>query len=619
MPRLAGLYGESGDGGIPVRLERMLEVAAGPSVQRRIVTIPGAGLAWQGRGEPAMAQMGGRTVALDGRLLRQPDPEEPSDARFFARLCEQYGFPEAMARIRGDVAVALYDADERALWLGRDPFGVKPLYYRRYSGGVAFASRLASLLVLPGEECPPDPRYVALYAGAHYRYFDNDPDASPCAGVHQVPAAHALRLSPAGVAARSRYWALAERPLRTEDEPTLARRYQELLSNAVSRRLAAAERPVFTLSGGLDSSSVLASAVSLTASKQQALSAVYTDKTYDESEEIRPMLQMTVERWHALTIAPTDVFPLIERMIREHDEPVATATWLSHFLLCEYAAREGFASLFGGLGGDELNAGEYEYFPFHFADLRTAGHDDELAHEVASWIQHHDHPTYRKSPAVVQDALATVIDPSTPGRCRSDRRRLERYAAALHRDFFDLKTFEPVMEAPFSSYLSTRTYQDLTRETLPCCLRASDRNEETFGLTGFLPFLDRDVVEFMFTVPGRFKIRDGITKRLLREAMRGILPEETRVRVKKMGWNAPAHRWFSGAAADALRDLVRSQEFRERGIYDVPVVLSIVDEHERIVASGEPRENHMMFLWQLANLDIWLRLLKEKRSGTGRT
>jgi asparagine synthase (glutamine-hydrolysing) len=98
----------------------------------------------------------------------------------------------------------------------------------------------------------------------------------------------------------------------------------------------------------------------------------------------------------------------------------------------------------------------------------------------------------------------------------------------------------------------------------------------------------------------------------LREAMNGIVPDVTRTRIQKTGWNAPAHRWFSGESLERLRDQVSSRSFRERGIYVVPELLRVIDEHERIVATGEVRENHMMLLWQVANLDTWLSSLETR-------
>ena len=163
------------------------------------------------------------------------------------------------------------------------------------------------------------------------------------------------------------------------------------------------------------------------------------------------------------------------------------------------------------------------------------------------------------------------------------------------------------MDHPFQSYLKNRTFQDIFHETAPCCLRAEDRQSTHFGLDRFDPFFDHRLIEFMFRVPGSLKIKDGVTKVLLREAMRGVLPEETRTRVKKTGWNAPAHVWFSGVGREWLLDLVDSRQFRERGIYRVEVVRRLIDEHERIVAEGAAVENHMMFLWQLLNMELWLR------------
>ncbi len=139
-----------------------------------------------------------------------------------------------------------------------------------------------------------------------------------------------------------------------------------------------------------------------------------------------------------------------------------------------------------------------------------------------------------------------------------------------------------------------------------CCLRAEDRQTTAARLDHFDPFLDHRLIELMFRVPGRLKIQGGVTKRLLRTATRGLLPEATRTRIAKTGWNAPAHVWFTGAGAERLRGLVGSRAFRERGIYHTGEVEKLIDEHEAIVASGEARENHMMFLWQLVNLELWL-------------
>ena len=409
-----------------------------------------------------------------------------------------------------------------------------------------------------------------------------------------------------GSARVERYWHPPAGPDLDAPDDELAERYRDLLVDAVARRAATCAAPGFTLSGGMDSGSVLACAVRATGRRQQAWSTVYDDPTYDERDDIATILGDCVEDWRAVPIGTPDVLDVVAAMIAAHDEPVATATWLSHWVLAHAAADAGADVLLGGLGGDELNAGEYEYFPFRFADMRAAGDEEGLAREVAAWAANHDHPVFRKDRAVAEAAMARLTDPARPGVCLPDRARIERYADAVSPDLPPVRGFTPAMEHPFATCLMNRTWQDMTRETLPCCLRAGDRNAAAAGIERVEPFLDHRLVELMARVPGRLKIRDGVTKRLLRDAMRGVLPESTRTRVAKTGWNAPAHVWFSGRGGEALRDLVASRSFRGRGVYVPEVVDRIVAEHEAIVASGEPRENHMMFLWQLVNTELWL-------------
>jgi asparagine synthase (glutamine-hydrolysing) len=275
--------------------------------------------------------------------------------------------------------------------------------------------------------------------------------------------------------------------------------------------------------------------------------------------------------------------------------------------MCREVKRAGFTALFGGLGSDELNAGEYEHFLPFFADLRARRLDSRLDEEVRLWIRYHDHPIFRKSRESMERDLARLTDPAVHGRCLPDRGRLERYADAVEPAYFDVRAFQPVMEHPFSSYLKNRTWQDLSRETVPCCLRGEDRQGAVFGIANVLPFLDHRLVEFMFRVPPNLKYKDGVTKHMLREAMKGVLPETTRTRVKKTGWNAPAHQWFfSGRGRDTLQDLIGSRRFRERGIYRVAEVERLLAEHEEIVSGSQRRDNHMMFFWQLVNMSAWL-------------
>jgi asparagine synthase (glutamine-hydrolysing) len=607
-------------------------------VESALRTLPGTRIAVAARGGASfgriafdnadlrggIAENAGWLVTLDGAIFNadqvaKSERDIADHAALLAALLAAHGPKAALEQIEGDFAAAAYDIANDRLWLMRDRVGVKPLYWTIIDGGFACASQPRALLGLPGVAADVNRGFAARFAGMHYRTFDNNPEESPYAAIRQLPAASLLELGGGGAGAPQRYWRLRNEPDFTASEGELAERYREMLLGAVEKRVKLAVKPSFTLSGGMDSSSVLCCAVEVTGHKQHAVSSVYRDPTFDERHEIRDVTDEKVTQWSMVEIADDiPLFAHVAKLVREHDEPVATATWLSHDVVTDQTARDGFTTLFGGLGGDELNAGEYEYFACHFADLKLAGREAELDEEIDAWSRFHDHPIYRKNPAVAHETIARIADLSTPGRCLPDEARLRKYMNAVDPGYFDLSSFRPAMDTPFTSYLKNRTSQDIFCETLPCCLRAEDRQCTAVGLQHYDPFLDHALIEFMYRVPGDMKIRGGVTKHLLRAAMRGILPEATRTRVAKVGWNAPAHVWLSGRNLNYLRDLLGSQAFRQRGIYNVAEVERLVAEHVAIVESGAARENHMMFLWQLVNLEMWLQAIPEFAAGSAR-
>lgn len=552
---------------------------------------------------PGLAATPQGILALDGLIYNQELGPDDCDAAFLAAHISRRGFEETVKSLIGDFALTWYDHVTGRLFMARDQVGAKPLHYTHTTDFTAFASKSAPLLGLPGVKAEPNRRFVALFAASHYRTIDNVPDETSFASIRQLPAAHLTQIKE-GVAAPTPYWSLTRQP-ETDPATHPEQAYRELLLDAVGIRLKRTKDPAFTLSGGMDSSSVLACARFASGKRQAAFSCVYTDKTFDETAEIQAMLADNVSTWTPLLIEPADVQKTIGEMVALHEEPVATATWLAHYQLCREVADRGHDALFGGLGGDELNAGEFEYFPFFFADLLAEGRQDIFEREVAFWAQHHDHPIHKKDRAQAVKFLRDLTDPNTPGLCRPNLERMRRYNTTLNPAYYDIELFRPVMDVIFTSCLKNRTWQDIFRETAPCCLRAQDRHSASFGLASLTPFFDPRLIEFMFRMPGMLKITNGVTKHLLRQAMRGILPEETRLRVKKMGWNAPAHLWFSGQGATYLRDKICSDVFEQLGVYNRAEVLRLLDEHQMIVAQGLPKENHMMFLWQLSNILAW--------------
>lgn len=529
-------------------------------------------------------------------------------------LYKKLGIKDLLNILNGDFVLTIYDRNINRLYICRDRFGLRPIFYRLYEGALLFSSR-ASIINDITNTLDYNLNFIKRFAGYHYRYIDNEPEKSPYKDILQIPASNYIEIKfniTNGLINNNdinlfKYWNFEKNSQVNFDdsEEDLAEKYKDLIQDAVKMRLDVVQNPAFTLSGGMDSSTVLANAVITSGNKQVAFSTVYKDKTYDESEEIASMLDKFVSKWHAIEIEKPNLEQDLDKMIEANDEPIATATWLSNFIMCREINKLGYKNLFGGLGGDELNAGEYEYFFYLFADLLYAEKNNQsFNEEVNLWVKYHNHPIFKKDLNIANDYLSRNIDQNIIGKCTPDQERLNRYSNTILEPLYD-ENKQPYMKHPYDSYLKNRTYQDIFYETVPCSVRAQLRNANYYNIDNFLPFLDYRLVEFMFKVPNKFKIKNGITKILLRKSMKNILPNETRNRIKKTGWNAPAHLWFSQSSLNFLMDLVNSKKFKERGIYNIKNVNNIINEHLNIIKNNQIKDNHMMFLWQLVNLEIW--------------
>jgi asparagine synthase (glutamine-hydrolysing) len=207
--------------------------------------------------------------------------------------------------------------------------------------------------------------------------------------------------------------------------------------------------------------------------------------------------------------------------------------------------------------------------------------------------------------------MAILTDPRHLGVCRGNSNLLYRYEGLLDSELGSLGTLEPNLDASSASYLTSHMRNELLFNTMPCSLRAADRNAAALGFEEYHPFLDWRLFEFMLALPGERKIRNGVTKSFAREAYKGLLPEATRTRIKKTGWNAPAHQWFAGAGREPLLDLLSSRRFVERGIYNGPALMKLIDDHQDIMDQPRGREDHMMVLWQIVTLELWLRSVED--------
>ncbi len=516
-----------------------------------------------------------------------------SDSEVLLQAYQQWG-ADCFSRFNGMWALALIDLNKRKIILSRDRFGKKPLYYFNTGTEFIFASEIKALFHHPAVIKRPNYEKIYRYIAGNYRYVDVD-DASYFEGIKQVPKSSYIELDETFNSTSYRYWTLKlnEPPAASDDE--IIASFRDILCDAVKIRLRSDVPVGCMLSGGMDSTSITSIAYKVFNKRIITFSGVTGEEkgVYDESDFINSVIRETNADSHYITPDPADLFSTVDEMLSFHDEPICTVTWFSLFLIAKKIGLEKVPVVLNGHAGDELLAGYWDHYHYHFYELAESG-DPALEYEIACWKENHG-----RDPAELERTRAYISRLRQGNAIESER--FTDYSSLFTGDAVE-KYHRPVrLENPFDAPLNRRLYSELMFETVPASLRPEDRNTMSQSIESRSPFLDYRLAEFAFSLPGRFKIRNGIGKWILREAMKGILPEDVRTRRDKAGFIAPADVWFRTTNREQVHALLNSDSIRSRGLFDIPRINTMFSEH----LCGE--KNHQMVLWQLINLELWFR------------
>jgi asparagine synthase (glutamine-hydrolysing) len=506
-----------------------------------------------------------------------------SDTEVALQAYAQWG-PAAFQRFNGMWAIALLDrrGAQPQLVLCRDHFGIKPLFYAEHDSRVVFASEIKAIL-----EDPTFPRRVdeqQLYEYLGFGLYDHN-DRSFFAGIRQVPAGAYLTVDAAGIH-ETRYWT----PALSEDADPDPAEFLRLFTRAVERRLVA-DVPVGTcLSGGLDSSSIVCvmdrllarhvpDSVSL-GERLKTFSAVFPGDPIDERGYVEAVLAVT-------SADPTWVCPTSEQWLGEletwvwhAEEPmISTAPYAMWSVM--RAASEKVTVLLDGQAGDELLAG---YVPYQYVYLR------QLLRER------------RYRDVAVESAKARdTVGRLARRRLWEGRHRVD--VASLLRSEWTSRQERP-HDPRVQDDLKRRLLQDLTTFSLPSLLRYEDRNSMAHSMESRLPFLDQELVEWILRLPASAIVSGGWSRRILREAMQGILPDSIRERRRKIGFTTPEFRWFRQQRS-SIQSLMRSPSFQSRPYWNAGAVADAF----RVACVGGSEES--LFFWRAVNVELWLRVYFE--------
>jgi asparagine synthase (glutamine-hydrolysing) len=529
-----------------------------------------------------------------------------SDTEVVLASWRQWG-PSCLARFNGMFAFALYDLDEDSLFLARDRLGVKPLYWTTLADdALVFASELKGLLAHPLLRRTPSRSAIDDYLGLGYVPDDN----CMVEGVRKLAAGHYLLVRRGRVVPRPvQYWDVDFSNPSRASAGALEEELVERLREAVRSRMVADVPLGAFLSGGVDSSAVVALMAEASRSAVQTCSIGFSEADHDESR----WAALVAERFatsHRSRIVAADDFGLIDTLADAFDEPFADASALATYRVSELA-RETVKVALSGDGADEAFAG-YRRYRMFAAEERLRGMLPGPARAALGavgnlypkldWaprflrakttlqaIGQGSGEAYAKGVSVTSEPIRSILYTAIFRRFLDGHRAEHRYAKAM-------------AEAPADDPLSRAQYADLKIWLPGDILTKVDRTSMAVGLEAREPLLDHRLVEFAARLPSKMRLRGGSGKWLMKRALRRYLPGEVLDRTK-MGFVTPISAWFRGPLAQEAAAIAHSPALTELGWFDSAAIARLAAAH----CSG--RAEHGRLLWQLLMLDKSLQRL----------
>jgi asparagine synthase (glutamine-hydrolysing) len=530
--------------------------------------------------------------------------ETQGDTEVIVHAYEEFGV-ECLEHLWGMFALAVWDSRRRLLLLARDRLGKKPLvYYAAPSGGgLAFASELQALLAHPDVPRNVEPRAVDDYL----TYLYVPAPSTAYRDIRKLPPGHCLTWQDGHITVEP-YWHVRFGDKRPISEPEAVGQFGALLRDAVRRRLIADVPLGAFLSGGMDSSTVVAEMAELSSKPVKTFSIGFGERDFDELRYARQVAQRFGTEHHEMVVEPRalDVLPTL---VRHYGEPYGDSSAIPTYYVAQMTRQHVTVAL-NGDGGDEL----------------LAGYERHWAARVAA--------TYDTIPHFVRHGLIRPLVPllPEPRRRRAFLRRAKRFMAAAHLPVFDrylhwvgactpaqkqwLYTPEFVAELggndsgrwlraalapeprldPVDAVLRADTLLYLPEDLLAKVDIASMAN----SLEARSPLLDHRLVEFCAGLPSSLKLRGRTSKWLLRSLMRDRLPPDILTR-PKMGFGVPVGEWLRGDLRPLLEDTLFSPRALQRGYFRPEAVRDLVDEHL------SRRADRTSLVWALLMLELWQR------------
>jgi asparagine synthase (glutamine-hydrolysing) len=527
-----------------------------------------------------------------------------TDTETILHLYEEEG-PACVERLEGMFGFAIWDSRRRELFLARDRLGVKPLYYAQTPGGFVFGSEIKAIIEHPQITADLDED-----AFGHYLTFVSTPaPLTMFKGVRKLAPAERMVVSADGRVRSDIWWdpmsSDAAREVAGMGEAELQDRLLELLRASVGKRMMSDVPFGVFLSGGVDSSTNVALMAELMDDPVRTYSVGFKrHEKYNELEYARRIAERFGTEHHEIVIDESDLVEFLPEMIHHQDEPIADWVCVPLHFVATLARRDGTIVVQIGEGSDEI---------FH----GYQGYIDAVARRQRFW------EPFQRVPSPLRRAIgrsavglsrrtgrlgfhAAYLDDAARGRqpfwggaIAWQGHMKSQLLANGHGRQDSYAIVDRLWNAagPDADLLQRMTYLELRQRLAELLLMRVDKMLMATSVEGREPFLDHHLVEFAMALPPHFKVRDGVGKILLKQAVDGLIPHDIVYR-KKMGFGAPVSEWFRGELGDRAQRHIRNSSLAERGLIDYDLVDGLWDAHR----AGE---EWSFQLWNLYNVSAW--------------
>jgi len=518
-----------------------------------------------------------------------------TDTEVILHAYEEWG-KNCLNKFNGMWAFCIYDKNKNILFLARDRFGIKPLYYYFKDGRFIFASEIKAILECNIVERAPN--NLVIFDYLMYNIVDHT-DETFFKGIKKIPKGHFaifdIKTKRLNI---EKFWTLK---ITTEDGHVDKTKIKDLFLDSIRLRLRSDVPIGSCLSGGIDSSSIVCTLSNVLGNKNiNTFSAVFPGKNIDEGPYIQAVIERTGVKANFTTPSGKEFINDIIKFLYHLEEPPTGTGVYAQFRVAKLTHEKGIKVLLDGQGSDELFAGYKYFFGYYFKELLKNGKISTLIKEVVLYYKKH-----RRFYELVM--MLYLFLPYSFKRYMFQRenrylnahfiKKCQKESTYL-KDFIDSKSLN-------DSLLKHFEYK------LQHLLNWEDKNFMAFSIETRLPFLDYRFVEYIFSLPSSSKIKNGETKAIFREAMKGILPDKILQRQDKLGFETPENEWIKlPEVSRFIKGIINSKSFKERGYFDVEYIKKMFKDTNK---KGAVWSNSKL-IWKALFLELWFRIFIDKQN-----